>query len=50
MVKIGLWSQGPITGRVGLNSCEMLRIPYCLENLLTDGGEVVNKIPGIHFC
>jgi hypothetical protein len=31
----------PVTGRGGLYSCEMLRIPHCLDSWLTDGGEVV---------
>jgi hypothetical protein len=26
-----------ITGRGGLYGCEMLRIPHCLENRMTDG-------------
>jgi hypothetical protein len=32
----------PVTGRGGLQGCEMLRIPHILENTLTDGGEVVS--------
>jgi hypothetical protein len=28
----------PETGREGLQDCEMLRIPHCLDNRLTDGG------------
>jgi hypothetical protein len=31
-----------VTGRGGLQGCEMLRIPRCLDNWLTDGGEVVS--------
>jgi hypothetical protein len=31
----------PITGRGSLQGCEMLRIPHCLDNRLTDGGKVV---------
>jgi hypothetical protein len=31
-----------VTGHGGLLGCEMLRIPHCLENRLTDGGEVVS--------
>jgi hypothetical protein len=26
-----------VTGRGGLSGCEMLRIPHCLDNRLTDG-------------
>jgi hypothetical protein len=32
----------PVTGRVGLLGCEMLRIPHCLDNGLTRGVEVVS--------
>jgi hypothetical protein len=32
----------PETGRGGLQGCEMLRIPHCLENRLTDGGKFVS--------
>jgi hypothetical protein len=32
----------PVTGRGGLYGCEVLRTPHCLENQLTDGGEVVS--------
>jgi hypothetical protein len=32
----------PVTGRGGLQACEMLRIPHCLDNRLTDGGKVVS--------
>jgi hypothetical protein len=31
----------PVTGRWGLQGCEMLRIQHCVDNRLTDGGEVV---------
>jgi hypothetical protein len=31
-----------ITGRGGLQVCEMLRIPQRLDNLITDGGKVVS--------
>jgi hypothetical protein len=31
----------PVTGRGGLQGCEMLRIPHCLDSRLTDGGKVV---------
>jgi hypothetical protein len=54
----------PVTGRGGLWDCEMLRIPYCLDNRLTDGVKVVSpmqrlcstpqkhyfSVSGIHFC
>jgi hypothetical protein len=29
----------PVTGRGGLQGIEMSRIPHCLNNVLTDGGE-----------
>jgi hypothetical protein len=32
----------PVTGLGGLQGCEMLRIPHCLDNRLTDGGKVVS--------
>jgi hypothetical protein len=32
----------PVTGRVGLKSYQMLRIPHCLESRITDGCEVVS--------
>jgi hypothetical protein len=32
----------PVTGSGGLQGCETSRIPHCLGNLLTDGGEVVS--------
>jgi hypothetical protein len=31
----------PVGGRGGPQGCEMLRIPHCLDNPLTDGGEVL---------
>jgi hypothetical protein len=31
-----------VTGRGGLYVCKMFRIPYCLDNRLTDGGKVVS--------
>jgi hypothetical protein len=31
----------PVTGRAGLEGCEMLRIPHCLEYWLIDGSEVI---------
>jgi hypothetical protein len=33
----------PVTGRGCLYSCKILRIPHCLDNRLTDGGEVVSS-------
>jgi hypothetical protein len=53
-----------VTGRGGQYGCHMLRIPHCLDNRLTDGGEVVRltrrprstpqkhffPASGIHFC
>jgi hypothetical protein len=44
-----------ITGRGGLEGCEMLRIPHCPDNRLKNGGEVVSlmhwlrSIPHKHF-
>jgi hypothetical protein len=29
----------PVKGRGDLQSCEMLRIPHCLDNRLIDGGK-----------
>jgi hypothetical protein len=50
----------PVTGRGGPQGCETPRLPYFLDNRLTDGGEVVSltrrppftlrNIPGTHFC
>jgi hypothetical protein len=54
----------PVTGHGGLYGCEMLRIPHCQDNWLTDGGEVVSPmhpphstpqkhyfyVSGTHFC
>jgi hypothetical protein len=31
-----------LTGREGLWRCEMLKIPHCLDNRLTDGGKAVS--------
>jgi hypothetical protein len=31
----------PVTGRGGIWSSEMVRIPHCLDNRLTVGGKVV---------
>jgi hypothetical protein len=52
-----------VSGRRSLYGCEMLRIPYCLDNRLTDGGKVVSLThrsrctpqkhffaSGTHFC
>jgi hypothetical protein len=39
------WSKSkaiPKRGRGGLKGCEMMRIPYCVGNRLTDGGRIVN--------
>jgi hypothetical protein len=30
----------PVTGRGGPQGCETSRLPHCLDNRLTDGGEV----------
>jgi hypothetical protein len=30
----------PVTGDGGLQGCEMLRIPHCPDNRLTDSGKV----------
>jgi hypothetical protein len=54
----------PVTGCGGLWGCDMLRIPHCLDNRLTDGGKVVSpthwphstpqkhyfSASGTHFC
>jgi hypothetical protein len=32
----------PVTGRGGPQGCETSRLPHCLDNWLTDGGEVVS--------
>jgi hypothetical protein len=32
----------PVTGRGGPYGCETSRLPYFLDNRLTDGGEVVS--------
>jgi hypothetical protein len=32
----------PVTGRGGLQDCEMLRIPHCLDSRLKDGSKVVS--------
>jgi hypothetical protein len=33
----------PVTGRRGLYGCEMLRIPHCLDNRLTDGDKALRN-------
>jgi hypothetical protein len=33
-----------VTGRGGIQSCETLRIPQCLDNRLKDGDEVVSRM------
>jgi hypothetical protein len=38
----------PKTGRGGLLGCEMLKIPHCLDNQLTDGGKVVRPTHQLH--
>jgi hypothetical protein len=54
----------PVTGRGGLQGCEMLRVSHCLHNRLTDGVKVVSlthqprptsqkhyfSASGTHFC
>jgi hypothetical protein len=39
----------PVTGRGGLQGCEILRIPHCLDNRLIDGGKVVSSTHWPHF-
>jgi hypothetical protein len=39
----------PVTGHGGLQGCEMLRIPHCLDNRLIDGGKVVSPTHRPHF-
>jgi hypothetical protein len=39
----------PVTGRGGLQGCQMLRIPHCLDNRLIDGGKVVSPTHRPHF-
>jgi hypothetical protein len=31
----------PVAGHRGLQGCEIFRIPHCLDNRLTDDGEVI---------
>jgi hypothetical protein len=55
----------PVTGLEGLQSCEMFKIPYSLDNQLIDGGTFVSpthrplftpqkhyffNVSGTHFC
>jgi hypothetical protein len=39
----------PITDRGGLQGCEMLRIPHCLDTRLIDSGNVVSPMHRSHF-
>jgi hypothetical protein len=39
----------PVTGLGGLKGCEMIRIPHCVDNRLTDGGKVVSRMHRPHF-
>jgi hypothetical protein len=39
----------PVTSGGGLWGCEMLRLPYFVDNQLTDGGEVVSLMCWLHF-
>jgi hypothetical protein len=49
-----------VTGRGGLQVCEMLRVSHCLDNRLTDGALRVGRrftpqkhyfcVSGTHFC
>jgi hypothetical protein len=32
----------PVTGRGDQHGCEASRFPYCIDNELTDEGEIVN--------
>jgi hypothetical protein len=53
-VKIPLGARGegkaiPVTGRGGLEGCDMLWIPHCLDNRLIDGGKVVSPTHQPHF-
>jgi hypothetical protein len=32
----------PVTGRGSLRGCEVLKIPLCLDNWLTDSGKIVS--------
>jgi hypothetical protein len=33
----------PVTGRGGLQGCEMSSIPHCIDSPLTDGGKVASR-------
>jgi hypothetical protein len=44
MQSSGLLPSYPLTGRGGLWGCEMLTIPHCLDNRLTDGSKVVSPM------
>jgi hypothetical protein len=39
----------PIAGRGGPQGCEMSRLPYILDNRLTDGGRAVSLTLRPHF-
>jgi hypothetical protein len=39
----------PVLGLTGLKGCEMLRIPHCVDNRLTDDGKVVSLTHRPHF-
>jgi hypothetical protein len=39
----------PVAGHGGLEGCEMLRTPHCLDNWLTDGDKVVSPMHQPHF-
>jgi hypothetical protein len=39
----------PVPGRGGLQGCDMLRIPYCPDNLHKGGGKVVSPTHRPHF-
>jgi hypothetical protein len=38
-----------VAGREGVESSEMLRIPYCVDNRLIDGRKVVSPTHQPHF-
>jgi hypothetical protein len=38
----------PLTGCRGLQGCEMLRIPHCLDNGITDGSKAVSSMHRLH--
>jgi hypothetical protein len=39
----------PVTGAGSLLGCQMLRVPHCLDNRLTDGGKVVSPTHQPHL-